>query len=80
MASNNQIKPSPETSAYLRDLGIKKMFADLTWNVKPIEDESFEDFMQRTTKHDRLPDFMPRRTFYSLTHDLFMERYGKRCE
>ncbi len=78
MATTDKIKPNPETAAYLRDLGIEKMFADLTWNLYPMEGESFEDYRVRSTKHDALPDFMPRRTFYSLTHDLFLKRYEQR--
>lgn len=76
MTDSKQPKPNQEKAAYLRQLGIERMFELLTWSIPPKAGETFDDYRARITRHDLIPDFLPRRTFYTLTQDLFWERYN----
>ena len=75
MTDSKQPKLGPETSKYLRQLGIERMFELLTWSIPPKAGETFDEYRARITRHDLIPDFLPRRTFYTLAIDLFWERY-----
>ena len=70
-------KNNPEVSAYLRAKGIEKMYEEVVWNLPPKEEEAFEEYRERVTRHELIPEFITRRKFYELCAGLFKRAYGK---